>query len=170
MKNGMKIIGWLLAGWFVTSCSITYSFSGSAVDYEKVKSISIQDFPNIAPLVYAPLAQQFTESLKDKYTRQTKLRVLSEGGDMNVEGEITGYNFSPLAVSGNSYASQTRLAISIRVRFTNNADPDKDFERTFTAQSEFDNSRLIDEVQDELCDGIMKEIIDQIFNETVATW
>ena len=170
MKNGLKIIGWLLAGWLITSCSISYGFTGSAVDYSKVKTISIQDFPNISPLVYAPLAQQFTESLKDKFTRQTKLRVQSEGGDMNIEGEITGYNFSPLAVSGDSYAAQTRLTISIRVRFTNNADPEKDFEKTFTAKEEFDNTNLIDQVQDELCTNILKEIIDQIFNETVATW
>jgi len=170
MKILLKITGFILAGWLVSTCSISYSFSGSSVDYTKVSSISIRDFPNIAPLVYAPLAQQFTENLKDKYTRQTKLRVLGDGGDMDIEGEITGYTFMPLAVSENTYAQQTRLTISVRVRFTNNSDPDQDFERTFSAKSEFDNSLTIDQVQDELCDVIMKEIIDQIFNATVATW
>ena len=170
MKNLLKITGFIMTGWLVYSCSISYSFSGSSVDYTKVASISIRDFPNVYPLVYAPLSQQFTENLKDKYTRQTKLRVLREGGDMDLEGEITGYSFMPLAVQDNTYASQTRLTITVRVRFTNNTNPDQDFERTFSAKSEFDNERTIDQVQDELCEVIMKEIIDQIYNATVATW
>lgn len=170
MKIILKISGFILAGWLVASCSISYSFSGSSIDYTKVASISIHDFPNVAPLVYPPLAQQFTENLKDKYTRQTKLRVDRDGGDMDLEGEITGYNFMPLAVSENTYASQTRLTITVRVRFTNKTNPDDDFERTFSAKSEFDNTNMIDEVQDELCEVIMKEIIDLIYNATVASW
>ena len=159
-----------MTGWLATSCSISYSFSGSSVDYTKVSSISIRDFPNVATLVYAPLAQQFSEALKDKYTRQTKLRVLPEGGDMDLEGEITGYSFMPLAVAENTFAAQTRLTITVCVRFTNRTDPNQDFERTFSAKSEFDNTFSITDVQDELCDVIMKEIIDLIYNATVATW
>ena len=160
----------MVAGLLIASCSISYKFNQSSIDYSKVSSISIHDFPNMAPYVYAPLSQQFTEALKDKYTRQTKLSVKSDGGDMDLDGEITGYNFAPLAVSDNAYASQTRLTITVRVRFTNKANPDEDFEKTFSAKQEFDNTSTIDQVQDELCDAIMKEIIDLIFNDTVANW
>jgi hypothetical protein len=170
MKNVLKISGWLLAGWIITSCSISYKFNQSSIDYTKVSSISIKDFLNMAPLVYAPLSQQFTEALKDKYTRQTKLRVIREGGDFDLEGEITGYNFAPMAVSDNMYASQTRLTITTRIRFTDRTNPDNDFEKSFSAYSEFDNTNTIDQVQDQLCEFIMKEIIDQVFNETVAKW
>ena len=173
MKCFLKIIGLLCAGWLVTSCAISVKLNQSDVDYSKVSSISIKEFPNLAQLVYAPLSQQFTEMLKDKYTRQTKLRVLgsnSGNGDLDLEGEITGYNFTPLAVTDGSYASQTRLTITVRVRFTNSSDSGKDFERTFSAQNEFSNTRTINEVEADLSNEIMKEIIDQIFNETVATW
>jgi len=159
-----------LVGLLITSCSISYSFTGSSVDYTKVSSISIKDFPNMAPLVYAPLSQQFTEALKDKYTRQTKLQVLRDGGDYDLEGEISGYNFQSMAVKDGEFAAQTRLTITVRVRFTDNTDPEKDFERTFSAYSDFSNESTIDQVQDQLCEVIMKEIIDQIFNETVANW
>jgi len=171
MKSYFSISALLLAGWLVLSCSISYKFNQSAIDYTKTKSISIQDFPNIAPSVYAPLAQQFTEALRDRYTRQTKLKIIPNGGDLHLEGEITGYNLTPLAVTGsNMLASQTRLTITIRVRFTNKADPEKDFERTFSAKQEFSNDSLFDSIQDELCTAITKEIIDLIFNDTVATW
>ena len=140
------------------------------MDYSKVQSISIKDFPNMAPLVYPPLAQKFTEQLREKYIRQTRLQVLRDNGTMDLEGEITGYELTPLAVREDMYASQTRLTITIRVRFTNKATPEDDFEQSFSAYQEFDNSRPIESVQDELTDFIIKEIIDQIYNATVAKW
>jgi len=154
----------------ISSCSISYSFSGSSIDYTKVHSIAIKDFPNVSPLVYAPLSQKFNETLKDKYTRRTKLQILREGGDLELEGEITAYNLTPQAVKEDAYASQTRLTITVRARFTNKGNSDEDFDQTFSAYQEFSNERTIDEVQDELCQLIIEEIVDQIFNETVANW
>jgi len=124
----------------------------------------------MAPLVYAPLAQKFTDQLREKYIRQTRLQVLRENGTMDLEGEITGYEFTPLAVREDMYASQTRLTITIRVSFTNQATPEDDFEQSFSAYQEFDSSRPLQTVEDELTEFIIKEIIDQIYNATVAKW
>ncbi len=164
------IVAWLLLFMTLTSCSIRYGFVGGTMDYSKVKSISIKDFPNMAPLVYPPLAQKFTEQLREKYIRQTRLQVLRDNGTMSLEGEITGYELTPLAVREDMYASQTRLTVTIRVRFTNQVTPEDDFEQSFSAYQEFDNSRPIESVQEELTDFIIKEIIDQIYNATVAKW
>ena len=156
--------------WLLTGCSISYSFNGASIDYSKVKSITIRDFPNQAPLVYPPLAQSFTEGLKDKYIRQTRLQILPENGDLFLEGEITGYNFTQLAVKEDAYASETRLTITIRVRYRNQASPEEDFEQTFSAYRTFSNDRMPQDVQDELCQEIIEELADLIYNATVANW
>jgi len=154
----------------LTACSIKYSFTGGTMDYSKVQSISIKDFPNMATLVYPPLAQKFTDQLREKYIRQTRLQVLREKGTMDLEGEITRYELMPLAVREDMFASQTRLTITIQVRFTNQATPEDDFEQSFSAYQEFDSSRMLQEVEGELTDFIIKELIDQIYNATVAKW
>ena len=82
----------------VTACSISYKFNGASIDYTKVKTITIKDFPNQAPLVYPPLSQKFTEALKDIYVRQTRLELVDNNGDLDLEGEITGYELTPMAV------------------------------------------------------------------------
>ena len=120
--------------------------------------------------VYPPLAQRFTDQLREKYIRQTRLQVLRENGTMDLEGEITGYELMPLAVREDMLASQTRLTITIRVRFTNQVTPEDDFEQSFSAYQEFSSENNIDTVVDELCEFIIKEIIDQIYNATVAKW
>ncbi|MBO5226008.1 MAG: LptE family protein [Parabacteroides sp.] len=170
MLNAKKI--WILSliGLLVTACSISYKFNGASIDYTKVKTITIKDFPNQAPLVYPPLSQNFTEALKDIYTRQTRLQLVNNNGDLDLEGEITGYELTPMAVKEDAYASQTKLTITVRVRYSNRVNPDEDFEQSFSAYREFDANQMLQDVQDELCEEIVEELVDQIYNATVANW
>lgn len=169
-KKNRGIFIFLLLVVACASCTISYKFNGASIDYTKVKTISIADFPNQAPLVYAPLSQVFTEKLKDTYIRQTRLRVLPQGGDLSLEGEITGYDLSPQAVKEDAYASQTRLKITVRVRFANQTNSDEDFEQLYSAFRDFSNERMITDVQDELIEEIVEEISELIYNDTVAKW
>lgn len=155
---------------FLVGCTISYKFNGSNIDYTKTKTISIAEFTNTAELVYAPLTQQFSEKLRDVYTRNTRLQVLKKGGDMHLEGEITEYYLTPMAISADTYASQTKLTVTINVRFTNAKNPEDDFEKKYSAYQTFDSSKMINDVQDDLLKTIIEEITDNIYNETVAKW
>lgn len=161
------LIGLML---WATACSISYKFNGASIDYTKVKTITIKDFPNQAPLVYPPLSQLFTETLKDMYIRQTRLQLVSSNGDLELEGEITGYELTPTAVKEDAYASQTKLTITVRVRYANRVNPEEDFEQTFSAYREFDSNQMLQTVQETLSTEIVDELADQIYNATVANW
>ena len=163
---------WLLGlvGILMAACSISYKFNGASIDYTKIKTITIKDFPNQAPLVYPPLSQKFTEALKDIYIRQTRLQLVDNNGDLDLEGEITGYELTPMAVKEDAYASQTKLTVTIRVRYANRVIPDDDFEQSFSAYREFDANQMLQQVQDQLSEEIIEEIVDQIYNATVANW
>ncbi|MGN0211701.1 MAG: LptE family protein [Muribaculaceae bacterium] len=153
------------------SCSISYKMNGAALDYSIYKTISISEFPIRAALVYPPLQQTFENKLIDMVTRQTRLRVLdSSDTDLRLEGEITGYNLSPQAVNENAYASQTRLTISVRVKFINSKDPSQDLDQSFSAYRDFSSDQLLTDVQDELCSQISDELSNLIFNATLGNW
>ena len=152
------------------ACTISYKFNGASIDYNTTKSISIKDFTNQALLVYPPLAQTFTESLRDIYTRQTRLKVIKSDGDLQIEGEITGYELTPLAAQADGYASETKLTMTVKVRFVNvNAEKDN-FEQNFSAYQTFQATQMLEDVQDSLLEEIIKEITEAIFNKTVANW
>lgn len=160
----------LAAMLLLTSCTISYKFNGASIDYSKVNTISVADFTNNAALVYAPLATNLTDGIKDLYQRQTRLEQVRRGGNLELEGEIIGYNLTPMAVSADSYAAETKLTITVKVRFTNNIAPEESFEKTYTAYQTFDASQMLNDVQDELCTTMLAEIVDQIYNDTVAKW
>ncbi|MDR0973895.1 MAG: LPS assembly lipoprotein LptE [Prevotellaceae bacterium] len=163
----------LLLLWLVIGCTVSYSFTGGSIDYTRVKSIQITDFPirpNDGSEVYAPLGTAFNEGLKDMYARQTKLQQVTTEGDLAIEGEIVGYNTTNESVSADGYSSKVRLTVTVNVRYTNNTNHEEDFERQFSAFRTYDATQNKMDVQDQLIDEMVKEITDQIFNATVANW
>ena len=154
----------------VTSCSISYKLNGASIDYTTTKTISFEQFPIKAALVYAPLAVTFNDELTGKFASQTKLEQVRTDGDLQISGAITGYSLTPQAVKADAYAAQTRLTIKVKVKFVNKKNSTEDFEQEFSAYRDFDATSLLTDVQDELCNEMVKELVEQIFNATVANW
>ena len=161
----------MLVAMVLQGCAISFKMNGANIDYSTTHSISVADFPNNAALVYPPLSNDLSEGIRDLYQRQTRLQVLRKGGDLELEGEITGYTLTPMSISAaDSYSAETKLTMTVRVRFINNVAPEESFEKTYTAYQTFDSSRMLTDVQDELCTTMIKEIAESIYNDTVAKW
>ena len=61
--------------------------------------------------------------------------------------------------------------MTVRVTFVNTKNPQENFEaQQFTSSREYDASQQLASVQDELVNQMIKDIVDQIFNATVANW
>ena len=160
----------LLLTLLLTACSVSYKFNGASIDYSKTKTIQIADFPIRSAYVWGPMASIFNNQLKDQYANHTKLTQVKRNGDMKLEGEITKYEQRNKSVSADGYSAQTELSITVNVRFTNNAKHEEDFERQFTANQSYDTTQSLNSVQEELVTQMVKDIVDQIFNATVANW
>ena len=154
----------------LTSCSISYRFNGANINYQTTHTISIADFPNNAPMVNPTLSNNLSESIRDLFVRQTRLQVLPRGGDLEIEGEIVGYDLSQGAISADSYASESKLTLRVTVHFTNNVHPEESFDKTYSTYQTFDSSQMLTDVQDALCTTMIGEIAENIFNDTVARW
>ena len=144
--------------------------NGANIDYQTTHSISVADFPNNAPMVNPSLSNALSEGIRDQYARQTRLTVLPKGGDLELEGEIVGYDLSQGAISADGYASESKLTIRVTVHFTNNIHPEESFDKTYTAYQTFSSSQLLSDVQDDLCSIMIVEIAENIYNDTVAKW
>jgi hypothetical protein len=119
--------------------------------------------------VYAPLEPQFNEAMQDAFTRRTRLQIVPNSEHMEIEGEIIGWQLTPLAVQEDALASQTRLTMSVRMRFRNHI-TDEEIQETISANQVFDADRMLDDVVGELSELLITEIVDQIFNATMANW
>lgn len=156
----------------INSCSIKLGLAPiSSIDYSKVKTISIADFQNRAEYVYAPLATQFNQDLKDLFMRQTRLSLVNSNADLEIDGEITGYNQYNESVDASGYSSKVKVTLTVKVTFVNNTDHKDDFtDQQFSAFQTYDATSLLTDVQDELITLMVKDITEQIFNSTIANW
>ena len=147
----------------------SYSFTGASIS-PTVKSISVNYLPNNAPLVQPALSRKLTETIRDKFTSQSGLSLVSSNGDLTIEGEITGYSTEPVAITSEQQGALQRLKITVNIRFTNKQDPKQDFETTFSRFQDYDATRRLSEVEETLMDIINEELAQDIFNKAVVNW
>ena len=153
-----------------TSCTISYKFNGASIDYSKTKTIQIGNFPIRSTYVWSPMQAIFQNKLTDIYASQTRLKQVKRNGDLKIEGEITNYSQRNKSVSAEGYSAQTELSITVNVRFTNNTNHQEDFEQQFTATASYETTQSLAAVQEQLVTEMIDDIVDQIFNATVANW
>ncbi len=157
----------LLVVWLIQGCS--YSFTGASIS-PTVKTISISYLPNNSLLVQPSLSRKLTETIRDKFTNQSNLVLIGKNGDLNIEGEITGYTTEPVAISGEQQAQMQRLKITVNIRFTNKQDEKQDFETSFSRYQDYDSKLRLAEVEESLMDLINEELAQDIFNKAVVNW
>ena len=172
-KKLIKHIGVLMGMvMLLTACSISYKFNGASIDYTKIKTISFETFPNRSiGFVWGPMESMFNTALQDIYLQQTRLQQVKRGGDLQISGEITNYDAYNKGVGADGYSTMAELRMTVRVTFVNTKNPQENFEaQQFTSSREYDASQQLASVQDELVNQMIKDIVDQIFNATVANW
>ena len=149
---------------------VTYNLSGGSIPPE-AKTFSVAYFPNNAPMVAPTLSNVLTEGLRDKFSRQTRLQQVEEGGDFAFEGEITNYSSTTSSVSSGDYALQNRLTITVRVNFQNNVDQTQSFNnRSFSSYADYDSSQLLLDVQDQLIEEIVEDLVNDIYMAAAGNW
>ena len=150
------------------SCKMNYSFSGASLSPE-IKTVSIDYFPNRSSLVNPVLGQAFTEALKDKFTSEAGLSLVSSNGDLEFSGAIINYKLSPVSIQQNE-AAMMRLTISIQVKFVNNKDDLQSFTQTFSDFSDYGVDQDFSSVENDLNTIIIKKITEKIFMKSAANW
>ena len=167
MKN-LKYIFILLIATTFSSCSV-YNFTGAApIDG---KTFQVNFFQNNADLIEPGIDRDFTLALQDLIQNQTNLNLVSTGGDLVYEGEITEYRITPMTATADQQASQNRLTIRVNVRFANKNKETDDFEKPFEFYYDYPaQSQLVGTVLNEAIKVIFERITQDIFNESLAKW
>ena len=164
-----RILIILSAALCLAACGI-YSFTGTSIDPD-VHTICIPTFEYKAMRVNPSLANDLSEEIRTRFRRMTRLEQVEMDGDLEIIGEISGYDVQASAVTADEVAAQNRLTVSVRVDFNNFKHPEESFSgKSFSAYADYDSSNSLDAVESTLCAEIIDKIVEDIFNATVAQW
>ncbi len=163
------VVALAVTAFIVQSCGI-YSFTGTSIQPD-VKTVTINYFEYKALKVNPSLSNQITEALRDKFTKLTKLEQVDMDGDLEIIGEVTGYDVKATAITANEQAAQNRLTVNVKISFINRKYPEDNFEnKSFSAYADFDAMQTLDAVEASLCEEIVEQLCEDMFNATVANW
>ena len=169
MKKILPALVLAVSAFVVASCGI-YSFTGTSIQPD-VKTITINYFEYKALKVNPSLSNTLTEALKDKFTKMTKLEQVDLDGDLEIVGEVTGYDVKATAITANEQAAQNRLTVNVKITFIDRKYPENSFEnKSFSAYADFDAMQQLDAVESSLCEEIVEKLCEDMFNATVANW
>jgi len=149
-------------------CGI-YSFSGASIPPE-AKTITIRQIDNNAPIVVPYLSQVLSDRMRDKFLAETGLRLADSEGDLQFEGAIVEYTVTPAAATGNETTSLSRLTIGVKISYSSKINPDDDWEQSFRRFADFDATRDLQSVEEQLINDIVRQLIDDIFNKAFVNW
>ena len=166
-----KLLFGLVCALAVCGCNIiTYSFSGTSIQPD-VKTITLNEFEYKALKVNPTLSNSLSEAVRTRFRQMTRLEQVEMDGDLEITGEITGYDVRAQAVTANEVAAQNRLTVTVKVSFTNRKYPEDNFEnKSFSAYADYDSTNSLDAVEQTLCEEIIDKLVEDIFNATVAQW
>lgn len=159
----------LAASSFVLIGCGAYSFTGA--DTGNAETFQVNFFQNNAQLVEPGIDILFQNTLQDLILNQTNLSLVTSGGDLTYEGEITEYRISPMTATAEQTAAQNRLTITVNVRYFNKLDEEKDFEKRFSFFFDYPaDSQLVGTVRDVAIETIYERLTLDIFNASLANW
>jgi hypothetical protein len=151
-----------------------YSFTGGSTDAD---TMSLQDFYNNADLGPANMGQDFTNILKNYFVQNSKLSIVPQDGQLQLEGEIVNYTLTPIAPvstgdpNANTTSSSTRLTITVKATYVNTLNDEMSFkDKTFSFYKDFPNDQNISDVEETLVKQIFERLANDIFNASVANW
>ena len=151
------------------SCGI-YSFTGTSIQPD-VKTVTVNYFEYLAPKVNPSLSNMLTEAMQEKFIKLTKLELVDMDGDLEIIGAVTGYDVKATAITANEQAAQNRLTVTVKVEFVNRKYPEESLQnKSFSAYQDFDATQSLDAVEATLCEDIVEQLCEDIFNGTVANW
>lgn len=169
MKLQLKHIVFVLSILILSSCKL-YKFTGASIPTE-VNTVSIGNFPNLAPIQVGTLSTTFVDNLRDKVIGGTRLKLANGNtGDVVISGSIKDYYVNPTTISGTEEVEQNRLTISIQVDYVSVVAPEQSFSQTFSDGENYDANQSLIDVEADLIDIITERIAESVFNKAFVNW
>jgi Lipopolysaccharide-assembly len=162
----MRAISLLFVLIFISGC---YTFKSTSIS-EDLKTFYVMDFRNTTTNAPPTIQQTFTERLKEKISRESRLTPDDENPDITFSGTITRFSVTAVAPERDATTAANRLDIAINVTYENARRPDERWTQSFSFFLDFPSDRNLLDVQDDLIDQIFDQILEDIFNKAFSNW
>lgn len=169
----MKLLLNLLMLFLFFGCkSYSISFKDNGTTPEEWKSFSIKNLETTAPNCPLDYAPKLTENLKDALQNNTRLSLNTKtgSGEVYIEGNVTTYQVTPIAIQNNNNASQNRLTIGVQFIIYISAPKEEIMNLNASRFADFNSSTNLSTIEGELLEQINSQIAQDLINKLLGNW
>lgn len=167
MKKGVLILI-LGIGILFQSCKF-YSFTGADV-HPDLETFTVSRIVNQSSTVNPDLAINLQDGLVTRLNRQTSLQELPRNGGLVYDIIVESYTIQPTSISSGAVAAESQFRVGIKCTFTNSKEEKNNFEMAFSATRNFPSTTTFQDAEQQFLGEIIDELVDKIFNESLANW
>lgn len=168
---------------FFVSCSVQLNMTGASI-HDSLKTIRIENFEDISGNGSADIGLKLTESLRDFFQTNSRLKILgaedTEQADLVLNGDITGYDIISVGYTGDQSsesASISRLKVTVKATLESMIEiPDENYEVGYDLKSfsntngEFSVEEVFADREDDLVDEVVLQLAQDMFTKAFTSW
>lgn len=169
----IKSITFLSILFLLSSCwpsSVSLTDSGSMPP--EWKTFSVKTLENNAPNAPLNYPVNLSEKLKDGIQNNTRLLLNSEPGkgEILIEGTITNYTITPVALQQGDNAEKNRLTISVQFTIFVNSPKEETMNLTSTRFVDYSSLTDLATQENNLLDEINNQLVQDVVNKILSNW
>lgn len=168
----MRVFFYILSVVLLTSCwpkSISFIDGTTPEEWETFSMKTLKNNAPNTPLSYAAL---LTEEVKDGIQNKSRLLLKSDPSEtqIDIEGVITNYSITPVAIQDGDEAAKNRLSVS--VKFTIFIKEPEEEQRTVNSVRfiDYDADTDLGIVESTLLTEVNDQIVQDLLNKLLSNW
>ncbi|MGV3631940.1 MAG: LPS assembly lipoprotein LptE [Bacteroidota bacterium] len=169
----MRFLLYITLFFCLASCwpsSVSFVDKGSMP--EEWLTFSVKTLENNAANAPLSYPARLSEDIKDGVQNNTRLKLNSapNSGEVQIEGTITNYMVSPIAIQEGDLAAKNRLTISVSFKIFTKAPQEDEMSLSATRFFDYDSNQDFTAVEQELITEINKQIVQDVINKLLSNW
>ncbi len=139
---------------------------------EEWKTFSVKTLENNAPNTPISYAAQLSEKLKDGIQNNTRLLLDPETGkgEIYLEGVISSYSVTPVAIQEGDNSAKNRLTVSVQFTIFVSAPEEDKIMLTSTRFVDYDSNVDLATQESSLLEEVSTQIVQDVINKLLSNW
>ena len=169
----MKFILIILLFISLSSCwptSVSFNDIGSIPP--EWNRFSLTNLENTAPNSPINFSGYLSDKIRDGIQNNTRLKLSStpNSGELRLEGSISNYIITPIAVQTGDNVSKNRLTVTCNIKINITSPKEQEMIVNSTRFADFPTDKNLSEVESELNELISQQIVQDVINKILSNW
>ena len=169
----MKIILFTILGFLFSSCwPEIISLQDTGGMPEEWKTFTLKTLENKAPNTPLSYAALLSEKTKDAIQNNTRLMLnpTNGSGELAIEGIITNYSITPVALQEGDNSQKNRLSISVEFSIFVSVPKEEKITLNTTRFVDYSSSVDLATAESELLEEVNNQITQDLINKLMSNW